>query len=124
MRHKSLLARHDDQSTGGGKAKAKPAPEPEVVDETTGEPAPAVKMDPPTFSKLFPTIGEWFDRVQKWAQFNGRPIPELGEAFKQAYEAEQLPHEAAEALCLQKTDYATANGPIDRKKVDEPPATA
>lgn len=95
--------------------------EPEIVG-VMGEPAPAgASAAPPSFPELFPTIGEWFDRVQKWAQFNGRPIPELGEAFEDAYLSEIPPHEAAESLCQQKTDYATANG---SKTVDEPPATA
>lgn len=69
------------------------------------------------FAKQYPTFGEWFDRVQKSAQFNGRPIPEPSEQWEKAYAAEILPAEACDKLCPQKPDFANSNPP-ETKPVD------
>jgi len=73
-------------------------------------PAEQEESAPPAFADQFPDIGEWFARVQKWAQFNSRPIPELTPDYQAAFAAEELPSDAAARRCQQKTDFANANG--------------
>ncbi len=72
--------------------------------------SPPEESAPPSFSDSFPDIGEWFARVQKWAQFNSRPIPELTPEYEAAFAAEELPTDAASRLCTAKADFGTANG--------------
>lgn len=75
--------------------------EAEAEPDQDAEPLPEAEAEPPAFSERFPTIQGWFDRVQKRAQFMGRPIPELTEEFKEAYRAQLDPCEAADNLGLE-----------------------
>lgn len=70
---------------------ATPEPEPEAPTE-----APEPDTQPAPFAELFPSFNEWFDRVQKRAQFMGRPIPEPGPVWEAAYQSEQNPYDAAD----------------------------
>lgn len=45
---------------------------------------------------------EWFARVEKWAQFNARPIPGETPELRAAWEAGETAAEAAERICLPK----------------------
>lgn len=52
------------------------------------------------FDQQFPSFGTWFDRVQKWAQFNSRPVPEPSGDWQSAFEEKVAPDQAAAELCL------------------------
>ncbi len=61
------------------------------------------------FDADFPTFLGWFEAVQRWAAFNGRPVPEPTPEWESAYRGKALPETAAETGCLPKADIATAN---------------
>lgn len=54
------------------------------------------------FDQQWPDFQGWFDRVQKVAQFDGRPIPEHSEPFRQAYRDRLSPSEAMDQYGLPK----------------------
>lgn len=67
----------------------------EAVEAPVEQPTPAEAFD-----AEFPSFGPWFDRVQKWAQFNSRPVPEPTATWEADYAAKVRPCEAAEKNCM------------------------
>ena len=54
------------------------------------------------FTEQYPTYLGWFDRVQRVAQFDGRPVPEPTARWKDAYDQCLTPEQAVEALGQRK----------------------
>lgn len=76
-------------------------PEPEPEKHPDGKPEQPEALDPiAVFDAQYPAFGPWFDRVQKWAQFNSRPTPEPNEAYHAAFAAKTAPDQAAANHCL------------------------
>lgn len=67
------------------------------------QPEPETRTEAEIFDERFPDFGPWFDRVQKWAQFNSRPIPEPGPTWADEFAANVAPEAAAEKNCMPQT---------------------
>lgn len=86
---------------------ADPAPEADPIpapQAAAPDPEPEAPLSPAdAFDAEFPAFGSWFDRVQKWAQFNSRPVPEPTPEWEAEFAAKARPHEAAERICMPQT---------------------